>query len=155
MFLITLTWVAYLQHVLLLIMLSHSRIRFCLTLTGISSYQAAHNTKPCFCCVACKLIHKHTCFLNWRRTRLITVWSKQTVSRNSDSRAVWWFVNTNEILKKPLEAYSITSVIFLKTNKGCSLSGEKEVWALMVSYSVSYWSRKIDQFPGWSCAWQL
>ncbi len=39
-----------------------------------------------------------------------------------------------------------TSVIYLKTNKGCVLSGKKEVGALVASYSVSSWVTKMDPF---------
>lgn len=55
-------------------------------------------------------------------------------------------MSANEILKRLLEVYSRTSVIFLKANKGCSVSGETDARALVVSCSVSSWGRKSDLF---------
>lgn len=53
--------------------------------------------------------------------------SRLTPGTVTDSQTIWWFMYRNEILKQRLKAYSITRLIYLKANKGCRLSGEKEL----------------------------
>lgn len=148
---ITFTWNAYLQHVHLLPIVLQSKMLHTVESGSVWRWWASLYIKqvtiPRLVSVVChaNVSLKPACFLNWCRTRLITIWSKQADSMNSQSSSL---VNPEHEWKFKGGAYCrIASVVFLKTNKGCSLSGEKEVWALVVSYSVSSWSRKMDQFP--------